>query len=327
MDRLTAILLLLQRGKWTAAALARHFEVSRRTILRDIEALSEMGVPVVAEPGPGGGYSLPADYRLAPLPLSLHEALLLRLALSNFLQSRSLPFKEVRASLWAKIGALLPSQRESWQGLEQVLSSCCPQPSDGEEYAVPFFADLLEALMAGRWIRVLYRSERRCSEQTLLPQRLSTSFGLWYCRAYSWEHRCTRLYRVDRLLSLEILSAPPKQEMPPSRDWQEESTFPEISIRLTERGVLRLEHYPLLAAHLERQADGSGWLRLPWKPDDYDWLARQLLSLGTEARVEAPEALRQQLQRIARQIADCYDSSVGAEEEKNGDRQLSPGQE
>ncbi|WP_223258425.1 HTH domain-containing protein [Thermogemmatispora tikiterensis] len=41
MDRLTAIVLLLQRGKWTAASLARHFEVSRRTILRDIEALSE----------------------------------------------------------------------------------------------------------------------------------------------------------------------------------------------------------------------------------------------------------------------------------------------
>lgn len=310
MDRLTAIVLLLQRGKWTAASLARHFEVSRRTILRDIEALCEMGMPVVAEPGPGGGYSLPADYALAPLPLSLHEALLLRLALSSLLQLRSVPFKEARASLWAKITALLPSREEIEPGLEQMLSSSSAARSRGAEFPVPFFSDLLQALAAGRWVRITYRSERRQSEQTLLPQRLFTNAGLWYCYAYSLEHDCVRLYRVDRLLRLEILTEPPSAKPPEIRDRWEDPAFPEICIRLTERGALRLERCIPLAARLQREADGSSWLRLHWNPDDYDWLARQLLSLGPEARVLTPTALRQCLQRLASQILAC------SEEEK-----------
>ncbi|MBX5452294.1 MAG: WYL domain-containing protein [Thermogemmatispora sp.] len=315
MDRLTAIVLLLQRGKWTAASLARHFEVSRRTILRDIEALCEMGIPVVAEPGPGGGYSLPADYAQAPLPLSLQEALLLRLALSSLLQLRSVPFKEARASLWAKITALLPSREEIEPGLEQMLSSPSSARAGGAEFPVPFFSDLLQALAAGQWVRVTYRSERRQSEQTLLPQRLSANAGLWYCHAYSLEHGCVRLYRVDRLLRLEALTGPPCAEQPEIRDRREDPTFPEVCIRLTERGVLRLEHYSLLAARLQREADGSGWLRLPWNPDDYDWLARQLLSLGPEARVLTPTALRERLQTIARQIATQYEKDVNEGEE------------
>src|SRR5260370_2126592 len=81
IDRLTAIILLLQGGRRTAREIARRFEVSKRTVFRDIEALCEMGVPIVAESGTHGGYTLMPDYTLAPLQLTLREALLLRLAL------------------------------------------------------------------------------------------------------------------------------------------------------------------------------------------------------------------------------------------------------
>lgn len=98
IDRLTAILLRLQGGKRTAGELAAHFEVSRRTILRDIQALSEMNIPVVAAVGTEGGYSLPDDYSLPPLALTLHEALLLRLALSSLAQLGTTPFERERVS-------------------------------------------------------------------------------------------------------------------------------------------------------------------------------------------------------------------------------------
>lgn len=103
MDRLTAILLLLQGRKRTAGEIARRFEVSRRTILRDIDALCEMGIPIVADLGASGGYSLPPDYSLPPLALTLHEALLLRLALSSLSQLSETPFKQERESLLAKV--------------------------------------------------------------------------------------------------------------------------------------------------------------------------------------------------------------------------------
>ena len=58
-ERLTAIILLLQERPRTAEQIARAFEVSRRTILRDMQALSEIGVPLIAREGAGGGYALP----------------------------------------------------------------------------------------------------------------------------------------------------------------------------------------------------------------------------------------------------------------------------
>src|SRR6266550_2899561 len=86
MDRMTAILLLLhERGRTracTSGELADRFEVSRRTILRDVQALCEIGVPVIALEGVGGGYRLPEDYALTPLPLTANESILMLLALS-----------------------------------------------------------------------------------------------------------------------------------------------------------------------------------------------------------------------------------------------------
>jgi predicted DNA-binding transcriptional regulator YafY len=74
VERLTATLLLLQEKPRTAAEIAAAFEISRRTVLRDIQALSEMGVPVIAREGPGGGYWLPESYSLDPLALSTNES-------------------------------------------------------------------------------------------------------------------------------------------------------------------------------------------------------------------------------------------------------------
>src|SRR5215471_15301963 len=108
MDRLIAILLLLQGGKRTASEIAQRFEVTKRTILRDIQALCEIGIPITAQLGASGGYTLPPDYSLPPLALTLHEALLLRLALSSLSQLSATPFKQERESLLAKIQTLLP---------------------------------------------------------------------------------------------------------------------------------------------------------------------------------------------------------------------------
>src|SRR6266700_7068480 len=127
IDRLTAILLLLQTGKRSAAEIAQHFEVSRRTIQRDIDALCEMGIPIAANLGVTGGYSLPPDYSLPPLALTLHEALLLRLALSSLSKLSETPFKRARESLLAKVQTLLPRHEdENLEQLTQTLSLDIP---------------------------------------------------------------------------------------------------------------------------------------------------------------------------------------------------------
>ncbi|GHO84962.1 helix-turn-helix transcriptional regulator [Dictyobacter formicarum] len=301
IDRLMAILLLLQGGKRSAGEIAQHFEVSRRTIQRDIDALCEMGIPIAADLGVTGGYNLPPDYSLQPLALTLHEALLLRMALSSLSQLGETPFNRERETLLAKVQTLLPRRERAHLDLfTQTLSLDVPSRS----YQTPFLEYLLECANQERWVVVDYRSEKGTSQQTLLPLHLRTSAGLWYCEAYSLERAETRVYRVDRFLDVRAAASPPQVERPPAPIRHTHPSFPEIRIHLTARGVMKLERVQHLASCLQPEAGGEGLLSLHLRPADYDWLVGVLLGLGTDAKVLAPDELRVRLQRAAQDIAD-----------------------
>src|SRR5262245_61426018 len=204
IDRLTGILLLLQERPRTSEEIARRFEVSRRTVLRDVQALCEIGVPIVAREGVGGGYSLPGDYLLAPLPLTTHEAFLLLLALHTMTRLAGALFAEEQSSLVAKLRAILPQTLvTAAEGLLATVSVDVP----ARNHSTPFLDDLIAAAHAGHWVRVIYQSAERRSVQHLLPQQVFAQSGLWYCRAMAHERGEERLYRVDRICALEPAGA------------------------------------------------------------------------------------------------------------------------
>ena len=303
IDRLTAILLLLQGGKRSAGEIAHRFEVSRRTIQRDIDALCEMGIPIAADLGVSGGYSLPADYSVPPLALTLHEAFLLRLALSSVSQLSETPFKQERESLLAKVQTLLPRRaHEELDQLTHTLSLDIPS----RPYPTPFLDHLLECARKGQWVAITYRSEKGLSQQTLFPIHVRTEAGLWYCEAYSFERKAARVYCVDRFLDMKVAPLPPQMERPIFPIVHVHASFPEIQIHLTARGVLRLEREPHLTAHIQQLGEGEGLLKVHLRREEYDWLVRILLSLGTEAKVLAPEELRIHVQQAAQEIAYHY---------------------
>ncbi|MBO0779175.1 MAG: YafY family transcriptional regulator [Ktedonobacteraceae bacterium] len=304
IDRLTAIILLLQGGKRTASEIARRFEVSRRTVFRDIEALGEMGVPVVAEAGTNGGYSLMPGYSLTPLQLTARETLLLRLALSSVTQLADTPFKQERESLLAKIQVLIPAQHH--QDTEQLLQSVqldVPQ----RKYATPFIEQLLDSTRAEQWLSVSYRSERGTSRQTILPRRLYSAGGFWYCEAYSQERREQRTYRVDRFTSVSIIQAPEQRSAPlsPQLPYGHPS-HPEVRIRLTARGILVMERDPHLGDMIQPLDEDNGLLCFRCPPTEYNWLARTLLSLGPDAEILAPDTLRNLVRQMAQEITNRY---------------------
>lgn len=302
MDRLTAILLLLQGGKRTAGEIAQRFEVSKRTIQRDIQALGEIGIPIIAELGVSGGYTLPSDYSLPPLALTVHEALLLRLALSSLSQLSETPFKQERESLLAKVQTLLPRQQSlGINQFQQRLSLHVPS----RPLPTPFLERLLESARAERWVAVTYRSEKGVSQQTLLPTHVHTSQGLWYCEAYSYEHREMRMYRVDRFLAVQTTLAPEAVE-PSSILAHGPPAPPEVRIHLTARGVLILESDQQLGPRIQRSGEEGGWLCVRVPPQEYEWLVRVIVSLGIEAKVLAPEELRQRVQQEIHTIARHY---------------------
>ncbi len=303
IDRLTAIILLLQGGRRTAGEIARRFEVSKRTVFRDIEALCEMGVPIVTEAGAHGGYELMPDYSLTPLQLTSREALLLRLALSSVSQLADTPFKQERESLLAKMQVLIPERHH--QDTEQLLQTI-QLDIPVRNYATPFIEQLIESARTGQWLSVSYRSQRGTSQQTILPRRLYSAGGFWYCEAYSQERQEERTYRVDRFTGVSATQAPEHSVSQHPQLPYEHLSHPEVRIRLTARGVLIMERDPHLGDTIQALGEEGGLLCFRCPPTEYDWLIRTLLSLGPDAEVLAPDALRNLVQQAAQDIANRH---------------------
>jgi predicted DNA-binding transcriptional regulator YafY len=303
IDRLTAIILLLQGGKRTASQIARRFEVSKCTVFRDIEALCEMGVPIVTEAGAHGGYELMPDYSMTPLQLTARETLLLRLALSSVSQLADTPFKQERESLLAKIQALIPARHQ--QDTEQLLQTI-QLDIPVRNYATPFIEQLIESARTGQWLSVSYRSERGTSQQTILPRRLYSAGGFWYCEAYSHERQEERTYRVDRFAEVSATQTPEHSAPRHSPLPYGHSSHPEVRIRLTARGVLLMERDPHLGDTIQPLGEEGGLLCFRCPPTEYNWLVRTLLSLGPVAEVLAPDALRDLVRQAAQDIATRY---------------------
>lgn len=303
IERLAAILLLLQERPHTSDEIARRFEVSRRTVLRDVQALSEMGVPIIAREGPGGGYSLDADYRTQPLPLTRNEAFLLLLALDALQHLSELPFKREMTSLETKLRALLP--QSDLASAQNMLANISPGVPTREQRA-PFLETLLQAAQEEHWLRIIYRSAERTSTLHILPRQIYTQNGLWYCLAYTHERGENRTYRIDRVQAAEPPAAdfqpgPPQESLP-----YDHPSHPEIRARLTPRGADLVEADIHISRMVRRIPGEGGELIMRCPPGELNWYARYFAGLGNEVEVIAPEALRVLMAQLGRNLVERY---------------------
>jgi len=246
-DRLLAVLMALQQGPVSAQELAGKFEVSRRTILRDMESLSEMGVPLYAVSGPGGGFRLMEGYAMPPLQLNARETLAVLFSLSAVARLADTPFDQARWTAIDKIRSALPSAllEQAAPTLER-LELQVPR----RHVKSPHLAELLEHTSRSRRLRVLYRSEKRRRWLELHPRRMYAAHGFWYCVAYSPEHGEERTFRVDRIEELEALEDRREAAVVPesgsnggsgSESRQEAGSPVKISAKLSYRGALLVE--------------------------------------------------------------------------------------
>jgi predicted DNA-binding transcriptional regulator YafY len=303
IERLTAILLLLQEQPRTSEQIARHFEVSKRTVLRDVQALCEMGVPIVAREGAGGGYSLLGTYLPAPLPLTANEAFLLLLALSAITRLSDTPFAQERASLIAKLRALLPQQQ--LPAVERLLATVDVEVPQRNARA-PFLEPLMAAAQQRRWVQVTYQSAERLSTQHILPRQITARSGYWYCRAYAYEHQDERTYRVDRVRAVAPASERFQSIAAPEPPPYDHESHPEIVATLTARGVAYVENEPHMGGQVQRLPDGSGRVAFRCPPGELGWYAHYFASLGAEVHVDAPPELRERLAQLGQSLADRY---------------------
>jgi predicted DNA-binding transcriptional regulator YafY len=303
LERMTAVLLFLQERPRTAREIAEHFEVSRRTILRDVQALSQMGVPIIARDGAGGGLALPADYSLAPLALSPREVFLLLLALQALRQPADVPFGRERSSLEAKLRALLPLAHR--QQADKLLANVSLPTPPGERRS-PFLDLIVSAIDSESWLQTVYHSAERTSTQHLFPRQISLEKGLWYLRAYAQERSEERTYRIDRFACISLLD---KELAPPGpaveRPYAAEND-PLVQAELTRKGAARLDSDPHLGAWLQRRPDGSARMEFRFPSSEMDWYAHFFAALGSDITIEEPAELRARLAELGRGLSHRY---------------------
>ena len=209
-DRLLALMMLLQtRGRMTAQELAEALEVSVRTIYRDIDALSAAGVPIYADPGPGGGCALLDDYRTNLTGLNEDEVRALFM-LSVPAALSELGFGgELRAAL-LKLSAALPAERRqdaAWVRQRIYLDWTAWQPA---EEPAPHLQTIQRAVWEDRKLWLAYQLEygayRQRFERLVAPYGLVAKAGIWHlvCAA---DGRL-RVYGVARLAEVQLTAEP-----------------------------------------------------------------------------------------------------------------------
>ncbi len=313
--RLTAMVLLLEaRGSLTAQALAQHFDVSVRTIFRDMDALSAAGIPVYAERGPHGGYRLMDGYRLRPPALTAAEAGALWLSgLPNAaaVLGRGADLASAQMKLLAVMG---PDQQAETTRIQELLF--VDQPGwFGATDAPEYLSHVWAAVWAGAIIRVRYQSWTAETARTLEPLGMVLKGGTWYLVARDPERPAPRTYRVSQIRDYACIGQ--RVSRPADFDlvtyWQAASAAfvqriysREAIIRVAPTAVRDLHHLgsAVYLAGLQEVAaeDGDGWrhFRLPF--ENVREAARDFVRLGGDVEVLAPAELRAEVVQVAAAI-------------------------
>ncbi len=328
-SRLLSILLRLQlRGRVSAAELAREFEVSVRTVYRDVDALSAAGVPVYAQRGRGGGVLLGPGWRTALAGLNGLTAPEARGVPLAGLRSaaRDLGLGVEAADVQLKLLASLPPDAAADATRIAERFHVDPLPWYHRSEPLPLLPALAASVWQGRRVRVRYEGWSGETERTLAPLGLVLKGGLWYLVATEVRRgragtarAMPRTYRASGVRTLSELPIPVQRPAGfvlaahwPHAVAQFEARLMagRATVRLSEEGLRILRAVQPAAAEwavrTQRPAAGArhaGWIEaeLPTEPEPY--AARQLLRLGTEVEVLAPASLRAALAAEAAEVA------------------------
>lgn len=310
-SRLLSILILLQlRARLTAEYLADEFEVSVRTIYRDIDALSAAGVPVYGDRGPGGGFSLLDGYktRLTGLNASEAEAMLM-IGLPGQAAELGLGAATERAR-----GKLLAALTPEGSALaSRITGRFHLDPADWYHAAepIPCLPALARAVIDSHAVFLVYESWKGVRERKVDPLGLVQKGAKWYLVGRVDES--LRTYRVGAIRKMDVLDQ--RFERPANFElatyWShqlqrfEQELRPEVAqITASNEACRRLAELGGYAAQAVAAAtdDGQGWREICLPFENSDQGARLLLSLGPEVRVEGPAKLRKAMREMAQAV-------------------------
>ncbi len=314
-DRLVAMVMYLQGRRLVRAEdMASHFEVSVRTIYRDISALGEAGVPIAGEAGVG--YSLVRGYHLPPVMLTEDEAASLFVGAELVRQFTDASLSGPVNAAVDKLRAVLPRERQDH--VERLARQTVVVGRAGHGGMDPDAQPWLLAVQRGvgqrRVLRLAYRGRERAeTSREVEPLGVVCYGGTWHLVAWCRLRKDVRHFRVDRIRKLHALD----EHFPARPDFslsQHVKAYEERTAMLPVRVWFadcvheraRRESYGTLVSELER----DGGTEFSFTTSSLDWLAQWLLSFGTQAEAIEPAGLRERVRAVAEEVLSRHAESL-----------------
>jgi predicted DNA-binding transcriptional regulator YafY len=309
--RLLEMLIKLRGApRLTARELADQFGVSRRTMQRDLQTLADLGVRLVASPGPGGGYILAREQRLTPLTLTVDEALGVLLSYDAFTRQAQRPFAGEGDGLSAatKLRATLsPEAARELERLSRHVAIIARPVGD----PAPLLDDLLRAALDGAYLRVVYDSKSGRSERIIFPFGIYAMGGCWYCACRDEKRGINLSLRADRVVALTRVDG--ERERPdhiPMAQWldvveQDDGRGLPLRAGVTARGLLNYDLRALFGP-IRPDDQGGGVIEGTIPRSEVEWFASKLLPVGPDVVVESPPELIAAIRAQAEAIALLY---------------------
>ena len=305
-DRLVGIIMiLLERERVDAQTLAGMFEVSMRTIYRDLETIGMAGIPVRAVPGVGGGFEIMREFKLDKRFFTAAELSTLLLGLSSL---SGMVRGETLTNTLAKVRSIVPADQA--REIELRANQLCVDlsPWMGNRSFQPQLETIRAAIGAHRLLAVEYVDiHGNRTGRTVEPYRLVLKGGRWYFQGYCRLRCGFRLFRLSRILKMKLL----EETFEPQNCPEPELSFPKASQPEMTRIRLRFHHMLLermldFCAYEDILPAGGEYYTASFPFIENDYFYDILLSFGNRCECIEPARVREEMKRRIGDMAALY---------------------
>lgn len=289
------IYLLLEKGSMTAPELADYFEVSVRTIYRDIDILSSAGIPVYATRGKGGGISIQDNFVLKKSILSEQEQTQILMAL----QGIRIVEDEYTRTLLSKLSSVFQKQNVNW--LEIDFSSWTKSGAGKDN-----FQKLQSAIFKSKIVAFHYYSGKgEVIKRVVEPLKLVFKSTDWYLYGYCSTRNDFRFFKLTRIRNLEITNDEYVRSIPEQIFVEEEKFEMEtVKVTLLFDKSMSFRVYDKFDDEVTENQDGS--LLVETVMPNNELLISHILSWGDKVEVISPQNIRNKVSERAKKIYENY---------------------
>lgn len=313
IDRLHAILTHLQsKKKVTAQEMADRFNISLRTVYRDVKALDESGVPVIGEAGTG--YTIMEGYRLPPVMFTREEAsaLLVGAKLAEQFTDGSTK-RHFHAALFKIKAVLRSTDKEYVESLTdhiEIVSRSAPSPEHDSHQ--PYLSLLQQAIVHRKIVDLHYRSMQKeeITQRRVEPIGLLYYGSAWHLIAWCRLRRGYRDFRLSRMLGANILEDVFDASSHPSiREYiqqiKEESDLWEVIVRFDKAIVRYLQEQKYLNGFVSEEDLGEH-VCMKFLVSSYEYFGRWLLTYTDRVHIISPDPMKQIMKELSEKLLACH---------------------